>query len=364
MNAYRPELQAIALILGISLLAALGAVVASASPGPSLSAPPTIVPTVYSVPATPLPSIVAGPLDGMPTRRVIATRRPLAVVMDNFYPDARPQSGIGQASVVFDALTEGGITRLMALYLEKDVGRVGPIRSARPYFVSWAAGFGALFVHAGGSPAALQFLRRTPALLDIDASKSSAGFSRASDRVTPHNLYANVHALRSNLTGPVPGDVASHGSLTFGNAAARAERGRGQSIFLSFSTAQQVSPPEYAVSYRYVRSRNVYARSQGGVAFIDRSTGQQVAPHNVIVMVERAALIPNDPLGRISIGVVGSGRATIFENGRVIFGKWFKASVTSALAFTRTDGRPVRLVPGQTWIEVVPPGGLTIGSTQ
>jgi Protein of unknown function (DUF3048) N-terminal domain/Protein of unknown function (DUF3048) C-terminal domain len=363
VNGYRSELQAIALILGIALVAAFSAVIASADAGPSLVQSPTAVPTAPVLRPTPVPSVVSGPLDGLPTARRISERRPLAVIMDNFYPDARPQSGISKASVVFDALTEGGITRLMALFLEHDAGRIGPIRSARPYFVSWAAGFRALFVHAGGAPSALQLLRRTPSLADIDALQATKVFSRASDRSTPHDLYGSTSGARAAALQNSGTVVAPSPGLAFGIETPLHSRGRSSSFQVSFSTPQVSSPPAYSVTYRYARKRNVYLRSQGGVPFVDRVTGFQLAPKNVIVLYARLALVPNDPVGRISLAAVGGGRAILFQNGHVLRGMWSKASTSSPLSFNHADGRPMTLVPGQTWIEVAPPGDLTLATT-
>lgn len=359
MNAYRSELQAFALILGIALVAAFGAVISSAHAGPSLAQPPTAVPTVPKLRPTTIPSIVSGPLDGLPTARRVAARRPLAVIVDNFYPDARPQTGLSRASLVFDSLTEGGITRLMALYLERDAGRVGPVRSARAYFVSWAAGFRALFVHAGGAPSALQLLHRTPSLVDLDALQTRGVFSRESDRSTPHDLYGSASGARATAQRNGTSGIASSPGLTFSAEAPLALRGRSTSFQISFSTPQVSSPPAYAVTYRYARSRNVYLRSQGGVSFVDRGSGTQIAPKNVIVLFAHMALVPNDPMGRISVASEGAGRVVLFQNGHILRGRWAKVSTSSPLSFTRADGRPMTLVPGQTWIEVAPPGNLS-----
>lgn len=359
MNAYRSELQAVGLIVGVALVAAFFTVIASADTGPSLAVPPTAVPTVVALRPTAVPSVVPGPLNGLPTARRIAARRPLAVVLDNFYPDARPQSGIGKASVIFDALTEGGITRLMALFLEHDAPRIGPIRSARTYFVSWAGGFRALLVHAGGAPAALQLLHRTASVADVDALQQRAGFTRAPDRTTPHDLYGSATTARA-LARQAGGPIASVSpDFVFKREAPLRSRGRVSSIHVTFSTPRVASPAAYAVAYRYVRQRNVYLRSQGGVPFVDRATGGQIAAKNVVVLFTRVALIPNDPVSRVSVTTVGSGNATLFQNGQVVKGSWSKTSTNGPLVLTNTDGSPMSLVPGQTWIEVVPPGDLT-----
>jgi hypothetical protein len=341
-------------------VAAFGAVLASANSGPSLGQPATIVPTAPAARPTPIPSVVPGPLNGLPTSRRIAERRPLAAMVDNFYPDALPQTGLSRASVVFDALTEGGITRLMALFLEHDATRIGPIRSARAYFVSWAAGFRALFVHAGGSPSSLQLLPRTPSLIDLDALRSSTGFSRESDRPTPHDLYGSTSRVRAAAQRRGANVLAPSAGLAFGRELPLRSRGRSSSFVVTFSTPAVSSPPAYSVTYRYVRARNVYLRSQGGAPFVDRATHVQIAPKNVIVLYAHAALVPNDPLGRISLAAVGGGRATLFQNGHTVQGRWSKASTGSPLSLTRSDGQPMTLVPGQTWIEVTAPGDLAL----
>ena len=103
----------------------------------------------------------------------------------------------------------------------------------------------------------------------------------------------------------------------------------------------------------------MYLRSQGEVPFVDRATGTQIAARNIVVLTTRVALIPNDPVGRVSVAAVGSGNATLFQNGRVVKGTWTKTSINDPLVLARASGAPFRLVPGQTWIEVIPPGDLT-----
>src|SRR2546423_1699457 len=103
-----------------------------------------------------------GPLSGEGVSREVANRRPIAVMIDNFSPDARPQTGLSRASLVFETLAEGGIPRFMAVFLEKDADTIGPVRSARLYFTSWASGLDAIYGHDGGSVDALQQLRAMP----------------------------------------------------------------------------------------------------------------------------------------------------------------------------------------------------------
>ncbi|HEX6506429.1 MAG TPA: DUF3048 domain-containing protein, partial [Chloroflexota bacterium] len=352
------ELKAIALILAVAGVAAGSVFVSTASSSRGAVAP-TALPTVRPVRPTPIPAVINGRLEGLPTPRALALRRPVAVVLDNFYPDARPQSGIGAASVVFESLAEGGITRFMALYLERDAARVGPIRSARPYFVSWAAGYRALVVHAGGAPAALQLLFRTPALGNVEALLPRPEFSRSSDRVTPHNLYGSTTGARAIAQRNGWDSVGHFAWLPHRAPAPEKTRGKNASYAISFSTPSISSPPAYLVTYTYDRSRNVYLRSQGGQPFLDQSTRRQVAASNVVILFTNIHPIPGDPDGRISISTVGHGKAVILQNGHETTGTWSKPSDASPLRLRSTTGSVVPMNPGQTWIEVTVEGDLT-----
>ncbi len=129
------------------------------TPDPSYVAQDTLTDTGPGLP---------GPLSGLPTRPALAARRPVAVVIDNYAPDARPQAGLNRASVVFETLAEGGITRFMAIYLEADAPIVGPVRSARIYFDSWADGLDVDYAHAGGNNDALAELPYMSSIINID----------------------------------------------------------------------------------------------------------------------------------------------------------------------------------------------------
>ena len=118
-------------------------------------------------------------------------------MLDN-HPDAYPQTGLDEAAVVFEALAEYGVTRYMAVYAPEFApiqGNIGPVRSARIYFVQWAMGFRAIYAHAGGSPAGLERLAadNNTLVIDIDfvalEDKGFFDFSRRdNNRRAPHNL--------------------------------------------------------------------------------------------------------------------------------------------------------------------------------
>ncbi|MBV9279669.1 MAG: DUF3048 domain-containing protein, partial [Chloroflexi bacterium] len=164
---------------------------------------------VVSLPADdPLAALVTGPLDGEPTPRADAQRRAIAVTIDNYYPDARPQSGLGAASVVFETLAEGGVTRLMAVYLEHDPTVVGPVRSTRIYFDDWAAAYHAILAHVGGNDDAAAQLWQMRPVYNLDegadpfmVSYTNPYFWRSAARSIPDNMYADVARLRAYAAG-------------------------------------------------------------------------------------------------------------------------------------------------------------------
>ena len=292
-----------------------------------------------------------GPLTGEAVSQDVANRRPIAVILDNFSPDARPQSGLAQASLVFETLAEGGITRFMAVYLEHDAPTIGPVRSARLYFNSWAAGLGAIFGHDGGNVDALQQLPTLGSVYNVDADRIRGPFWRSASRAAPHNEYTSTGRLRSyaDLHG---GSVTGSGmSIPHKDDAPPAQRPP------SFHLAIQFSYGDYNVAWTYDRSSNSYRRFMGGAPHVDAVTGKQLTAKNVVVMFtdESPSYDPYTP-GAIHLRTEGSGKATVYEDGTAISGTWQKPSVGSALQWLDAAGRPIALNRGNTWVEVVPTG--------
>jgi hypothetical protein len=291
----------------------------------------------------------------------VALRRPVAVVVDNFVPDALPQPGLKLASVVFEAPVEGGLTRLLAVYLEHGAPAIGPIRSTRPYFVAWAAGYRALLVHAGGSPAAQSMLLRMPRVANVEATLPNRGFYRSAQQFAPHNLFGSTGAVRA-LAHRLRWDRrVSYPWILHKSPAAQGLRGGAQTINIDFSYPGTTSPSAYAVTYAYDPQTNAYVRSMGGNPFDDRDTGSQLSVSNVVVLFTSITPIPHDKKGRVDVVAVGNGQATYFRDGQAITGRWIKRSALAPLRLLDDRGRPVALNPGPTWIEVVTPGSVRTG---
>ncbi len=170
---------------------ATATVAATPSPSPT----PTAIPTPTPIPT---PVTVPAPLTGEPVDPAIARRHPIAVMIDDLRP-ARPQSGLSQADVVWQAPAEGGIPRYMAIFQTELPKAIGPVRSSRYYYITWAAEWRALYAHAGGSPQAIDVLRRKGAgqyVYNADEFRFSRSFHRVTNRFAPHNLYTESSSLR------------------------------------------------------------------------------------------------------------------------------------------------------------------------
>lgn len=292
----------------------------------------------------PKPTTVASNLSGLQVAPE-ANQRPVVGVMIENSQAARPQSGLSDAGVVFEAVAEGGITRFLALFQDKQPESLGPIRSARPYYVQWNESFRAAYAHVGGSPEALANIKSW-GVQDLDQFANSGLYNRVSSKAAPHNVYANV----GNLTNAAiqKGYKSDFVPLTR-KAESPAAAPNASRIDFSLSSAL------YNAHYDYDPTSNKYNRSEGGAVHSDANTGQQLAPNVVIGLV-----VPMGQGGRTAQGgsysnynPLGTGQAYIFQDGAVTIGTWTKNSNTEQLTFTDSAGKPVALNPGQAWITAV-----------
>lgn len=282
------------------------------------------------------------PLNGVQVADEAATKRAVTAVMIENSPDARPQSGLAEADVVFEAVAEGGITRFIALYQNARPSLVGPVRSLRPYYADWAAAFDPSVAHVGGSPEALTMIRSGNYGVDIDQFFNGSYYWRATDRAAPHNVYTNFDKLDALNT------AKGHTSSTFTFAPRTNEKA------VATPDASQinidVSTGIFAVSYTYNSKTNSYDRKEGGVAHLDREKGQ-ISP-KVVVALKTAISLSSDG-SHMSITTSGSGTAYVFQNGTVVEGTWSKDGPKGQLFIKDINGQEIKLVRGQTWITTV-----------
>jgi len=323
-----------------------------ATPGPSATVtepPPTDAPPT----AIPTPALLPAPLTGLPVTPEAAGHHAIAVMIDD-HALARPQSGFNAASVVWHAPAEGGIPRYMLIFQDTIPAEVGPVRSARQYYVEWAAEWNAMYVHSGGSPQAIQTLSAKGSgqwVYNADEFRWGGRYLwRVTDRIPPHTVYTDGEHLRRLAERLGARDEPMAPVWTFGPDIDPRLRPDGGTINVRY--------PYETITYRYDAVTNTYPRYLNGSKKpqVDDADGQVVAPKNVVIIrMAFGALNDGHPnKHRLEARDVGEGQAWVATNGRTIKARWSKASRTAPTLLVDRDGNPITLTAGQTFIQVIP----------
>lgn len=297
-----------------------------------------------AVKPAPGPTTVASNLTGLQVDPGVNQRPVTAVMIENSL-DARPQSGLNQAGVVFEAVAEGGITRFLALFQDTAPDYIGPVRSARPYYLQWLQGFDASVAHVGGSPEALSDIKSW-GIKDLDQFANGSYYTRITSRFAPHNVYTNMGNLNAIES------KKGYGASKYTSFPRKAESPRKQPNVTSIDFA--ISSQTYNSHFDYNASNNTYTRSEGGSAHlqIDQAgTKFQITPKVVVALVMQQGIEADDL--HTSYNTIGSGAMYVFQDGGVTQGIWNKTSGSAQFTFTGTDGQPIKLNAGQTWITVL-----------
>lgn len=297
--------------------------------------------TVTKAAPAPAPPPPTSPLTGLDVTEA-DTKRPVIGVMIENSTFARPQSGLQEAGVVYEAIAEYGITRFLALYQEANPANIGPVRSARPYFVDWAHAYDAGYAHVGGSPDALAKIK-ADGVRDLDQFANGGSYRRISQREAPHNVYTTGEQLRTL--------AASKGytGSSFTGLARKKEAKASTPTATAINIA--ISGPTYNVHYDYDAATNSYNRSMGGAAHNDADSGKPISPKVVIGLATQYGLMADGYHSNYT--TTGSGTVKIFQDGTVTEGTWKRDTATSQYTFADANGKAVALDPGQVWITAV-----------
>ena len=295
--------------------------------------------------STPARSLFVRRLDGiMVATAEEATSSVMGVMIDN-HPDARPQSGLSQARVVYEVPVEGGITRFFALFDVNDtVAKVGPVRSSRPYFLDWLSEYGnSSYWHSGGSQEALDLIKKYK-IWDVNEFYFGPYFWRTPDRDAPHNLYTSSEKWQAYVNGTPHEDKDWQGWLF-------------NPVVPDSFTATEVTELQikyetnYLVSWAYDAIVDRYVRYQNGNPVTDEA-GSQVYADTVIIQETDVEVIDDE--GRKDITTIGKGDARVMVDGKSVRGFWKKDGRTDRTRFYDVGGREIPLHPGKIWIEIVP----------
>ena len=281
-------------------------------------------------------------------------RRPVAVIINN-HVKARPQSSLNSADIVYETLVESGITRYMAIFWSQGPKKVGPIRSARQYYLEWLSPYDAIYIHDG---CAETDDPRTDACGNIYSYNikdiSTAGSWRWNDgvRYAPHNEYNSVltawdYAEDRGWDG-FPSDFEP---WKFKNDLDQIYREEDKEYEISFHN-RLYNDGNYKATWKYDMTTNSYKRWVGGNPDINQETNTQVTAK--VVVVQETDLTPSyDSKGRVIIDTIGQGEATILMDGREIDGSWEKDNRMDRTTFYNDAGDEIEFNRGRIWIAVI-----------
>lgn len=317
-----------------------------------------------------------GKLYGKTSKQKWEKRRPLGIMVENSTA-ARPQSGLSSADIIYEAVAEGGITRFLAIFYCQDASYVGPVRSARIYFIKLLQEYGSypLYAHVGGAntdgPAdALGEIDDIGWGLYNDLNQFGVPFpyywrdyERLPGRVTEHTVYTATAKLWDYAkTKRGLSEVDKKGKdwnegfeeWKFKDEAKPADRGTLSKISFGFWDSFAA---EYTVDWSYDKASNSFKRTNGGSAHIDKNSGEQLEVKDLVIIFAQE-LPANDGYdgGHILYKLTGSGNGLVFHDGKTIKVTWNKKDEESRMKFFDTTGKELLLVRGQVWVEILPIG--------
>lgn len=282
-------------------------------------------------------------LDGHSALAEKSDLKPLAVMLEN-HIDSRPVAGLDSASIIYEVIVEGDITRYLAIF-DQDVeaSKIGPVRSARPFFVDLAEEWNPVYFHAGGSQAAIDQLRFSKMININEISGSGIYFWRDPNREQPHNLFTSADLMRRAVLAKeietkadfLPWLFKDDHPLEAGEVVSEIE--------VNFLTN-----PYYQVSYQYNQDSNDYTRYLGGKIH-KTEKGIILKTKNVILQHVDYDII--DSYGRLDIDLTSGGNAEIYQDGQKIDGSW--KIVNNRTRFYNQNNKEIKFNRGRIWVELV-----------
>ncbi len=309
----------------------------------------TLAPTTTTAPPPPV-----APLTGLPDPGGASLTRPLLSVKIENTPEARPQTGIDAADVVYEQVAEGGITRFIVLFNSNIPATLGPVRSTRAMDADVIWPLGGVFAFSGGIPESVALVQHSTANAIDESAAGNAMFRGNRGNVpnpaqccAPHNLFGRGPDLVAKGGKPVPVPALfpylAAGETFAGDPVAN--------FTVDFIQG-------YRPTYSWDATSKTWLRSYGLIPF-KAASGQQIAPTNVIVQLV-GCCIPSPEAG--SNVVVGQGNALIFSDGKVVHGTWSRPTRDQITQYLDATGQPVKLNPGKTWVELLPIPPFGIGA--
>ena len=277
--------------------------------------------------------------------------RPIAVMINNNHV-AWPHAGLQDAYITYEILAEGGITRLMAIFKDKDTSKIGSVRSARPYYLDYALENDAIYVHYGWSDQAKKDISSL-GVDNINGLTVSSVFWRdkSLNKATEHTVFTSMekikeYAKEKGYDRDTNKDLLLNYSVDEIDLSKREDAVKADTVFMKYSYYTNSS-------YEYDSENKVYKRFMSGTAHVDAVTGDQYTYKNIIITpIETHAY---DSYGRLELDDVGSGDGYYITDGYAIPINWSKASRSSQTVYKNMDGEEIKVNDGNTFIQITPP---------
>jgi hypothetical protein len=287
----------------------------------------------------------------------LSGNRPIAISVSN-ERGALPMNGISKADIVYEVLVEGGVTRMFALYQDMTgVGRVGSIRSARPYTVQLARSYDAVFMTVGGSPQAYEQVADLGVThIDETSGRHGSLYSRERDRIPGRivDSYHSVVTTGGRVTRWLPGsglrlkhDEEFSNGLSFTDDGTPAGGSTANSVSIRFSGSK-------TSSFSYSQTQNTYSMRQFSEPFIDVNDYSQPTFTNLLILKTSVTMPPHWGSYRLEIITTGSGTGYFVCGGRYVEINWSRANRRSPFVYELKDGTPIDLGRGKTYIAIIP----------
>ena len=275
--------------------------------------------------------------------------RPFAVMIDN-HSDAWPQSGLNQAYMVYEIIVEGGETRLMALFKGVDLDKIGPVRSARHYFIDYAMENDAIYVHFGQSPQAQSDIKKY-SIDDINGiAEDGTTFWRVKDKAAPHNAVTSTEKLLESAKSKNYRTTSTEESvLNYVVDEVNLEEGlAADTITIPHSDLQ-------TVTYEYDKENKVYVRYARGEEQTDWDTDEPVTTKNIIItFCNNYTLSDSENKGRQGLRNIGTFDGYYITNGRAIQIQCIKNARDEKTIYQDMNGKEIQVNDGNTFVNICP----------
>ena len=275
--------------------------------------------------------------------------RPIAVMIDN-HNGAWPQAGLNQAYMVYEIIVEGGETRLMALFKGVDLEKIGPVRSARHYFIDYAMENDAIYVHFGQSPQAQSDIKKY-SINDINGiAEDGTTFWRVKDKSAPHNAVTSTAKLLESAKSKNYRTTSTEESvLNYVTDEVNLEDGKSaNTITIPHSDLQ-------TVKYEYDEENKVYVRYARGEEQIDWDTEEPVTTKNIIItFCDNYTLSDKENKGRQGLKNIGTFDGYYITNGKAIKIQCIKNARDEKTVYQDMNGNEININDGNTFVNICP----------